>query len=170
MSSNGEIEIWRKPSGKSNGLAFDREWRLLAFEHWNRRITRTEHDGSITVIADSYKGKRLNSPNDCVIRSDGTIFFTDPEYGIEGEGKNGIAELGFQGVYRVEPGEEPILLTDDLDTPNGILLSPDEKTLYVADCWPKSHIRRFSINDDDTLSGGEVFGSVLAPDGNGNGL
>jgi sugar lactone lactonase YvrE len=122
LSSEGEPEVWREPCGKVNGLAFDNEWRLIACERFGRRITRTEQDSSITVIADSNQGMQFNTLDDCVIRFDGTIFFTDPYWG-------GDQDLDFQGVFRVKPGEDPVLVADYLDKLNCILLSPDEKTL-----------------------------------------
>lgn len=155
-----EFEIWREPSGKSNGLTFDRVGRFLACEHWNRRITRTEADGSITVIADSYDGKPLNSPNDLVVRSDGTIFFTDPPYGLEGREQ----EQPVNGVYRVKPGEEPVLLVGDFDRPNGIALSLDESLLYVADT-SGGHTRVFDLDAEGNLSNDRIFGETPGADG-----
>lgn len=159
-------EVWREPSGNSNGLTFDLQGRLIACEHGNRRVSRTEKDGSITVIADKYKGKKLNSPNDCVVRSDGTIFFTDPTYGLTAKyGVAGTQELTFRGVYRVTPGEEPVLLVkEEFSQPNGIAFSPDEKTLFVCDTG-HSTIRAFKVKDDDSLSDGEVIARPSYPDG-----
>ena len=154
------VTVWRADSGKSNGLTFDREGRLIACEHGNRRVSRTEKDGQITVIADSYKGKKLNSPNDCTVRSDGTIYFTDPSYGLEGRAQ----EQPGHGVYRVKPGEAPVLLAEDFNQPNGIALSPDEKTLYVCDS-EGGQVRKFKINADDSLGGGDVIYKVGTPDG-----
>lgn len=153
-------EVWRADSGNSNGLTFDREGRLVACEHGNRRVSRTEKDGSITVIADTYEGKKLNSPNDCVVRSDGMIFFTDPPYGLAGRPK----ELDFHGVYRIMPGSQPVLLADDFDRPNGLAFSPDEKKLYIADTTG-AHVRVFDVASDGTVSGGNVLADVDGPDG-----
>jgi len=152
--------VFRQPSGKSNGLTLDREGRLIACEHWNRRVTRTEKDGSITVLADQYEGKKLNSPNDAVVRTDGTLFFTDPGYGLEGR----AAELDFSGVYAVSPAGKLALLVRDFQNPNGLALSPDENTLYVADTT-KSHIRAFHVAADGTLTGDREFCKVRFPDG-----
>lgn len=149
-----------QPSGKSNGLVLDREGRIIRCEHGNRRVVRIETDGAITVIADAYEGKKLNSPNDAVVRSDGLIFFTDPPYGLEGR----TQELAFQGVYAVRPGSAPRLLMEDFERPNGIVLSPDEKTLYVADTQ-RSHVRAFDVGEDGTLSNGREFAEIGFPDG-----
>jgi len=130
------VGVFRKASNFSNGNTRDREGRLVTCEH-GRRVTRTEHDGSITVIADSYKGKRLNSPNDAVVKSDGTIWFTDPDYGIlsDYEGHKSPHEQDGCYVYRVDPARknsiEPVIT--DLQKPNGIAFSLDESTLYVVD-------------------------------------
>lgn len=150
---------YRSPSNNANGLALDPQGRVIACER--DRVSRTEKDGSVTVIADSYQGKRLNSPNDVAIRSDGTIFFTDP--------KSRRAEVesatGFSGVYAVPPqGGPAMLLSDDFGYPNGIALSPDEKTLYVSDT-SGGHIRAFDLADDGTLSKGRVHCQVRIPDG-----
>jgi gluconolactonase len=143
---------WRTESGMSNGLTFDRQGRLIACEHGNRRVSRTEADGTITAIATHYQGGRLNSPNDVVVRSDGTIFFTDPPYGIKPEQK----EQPCNGVYRIAPGGEITLLVDDFDRPNGLAFSPDEKTLYIDDTVRK-HIRAFDVAADGSLSNGRLF-------------
>lgn len=152
--------VCRKPSGKSNGLTLDLQGRLISCEHWNRRVTRIEKDGSVTVITDAYGGKRYNSPNDVVVRSDGTIFFTDPPYGLEER----QAELDHNGVYAVSPEGEVSLLVDDFNRPNGLAFSPDESILYVADTT-KSHIRAFDLTQDGKLSNGRVFCKVPFPDG-----
>lgn len=156
--------VFRKPSGNSNGLMLDRQGRLIACEHSNRRVTRTETDGSITVLADRFEGKRFNSPNDLIIRSDGAVFFTDPPYGLEGGLKGPNAELGFSGVYAILPGSEVHVLARDFIKPNGIGLSPDEKTVYIADT-DANHIRAFDVAEDGTLSNGRVFFDVVHPDG-----
>lgn len=153
-------EVWREDSGQSNGLAFDREGRLIACEHGNRRVSRTEADGTITAIADRHDGKALNSPNDCAVRSDGMVFFTDPSYGVGNREK----ELAFCGVYRVMPGSEPVLLVDDFKMPNGLAFSPDESTLYVGDA-AGGQIRVFDVEPDGTLKNGKVFVEVQGPDG-----
>ena len=151
---------FRKPSGKANGLTLDERSRLVACEHWNRRVTRTEKDGTISVIADSYAGKKFNSPNDVAVRNDGVLFFTDPDYGLEGREK----EQPCNGVYAVMPDGNVKLLGDDFKKPNGIALSVDQKSLYVADT-EGSHIRAFTVNADATLSDGKVLCPVPGPDG-----
>ncbi len=156
--------VFRKPSGQSNGLTLDREGRLIAAEHETRRVTRTEGDGTITILAESYDGKRLNSPNDVIVRSDGMIFFTDPPYGLPGMLEGPHAELTFSGVYALLPGEELVLLIDDFDKPNGLTLSPDESILYVADT-DGAHIRAFDVAEDGTLSNDRHFYDLPTPDG-----
>ncbi len=160
----GDKSVFRKPSGESNGLTLDSLGRLVACEHGNRRVTRTEADGSIVALADRYEGKRFNSPNDVVVRSDGSVFFTDPPYGLSGglEGPN--AELAFSGVYRIASDGVVTLLAKDFLKPNGLAFSPDEKTLYVADTEGK-RIRAFDAAEDGSLSGDRVFCELPGPDG-----
>ncbi len=148
--------VYREPSGKSNGLTLDLQGRLIACEHGNRRVSRTEKNGSITVIAAGYRGKKLNSPNDVVVKSDGAIYFTDPTYGIGPD----QMELGFQGVYRVKPGGSPELLVKDFVQPNGLCFSPDEKLLYIADSSDLRHIRVFDVDKDGKLKNGRVFAKI----------
>jgi gluconolactonase len=164
--ATGETGVFRAPAGYSNGNTVDREGRLVSCEHGNRRVTRTEHDGSITVLAERFEGKRFNSPNDVVVRSDGSIWFTDPSYGIDSdyEGHKAESEIGTCNVYRVDPASGAIrIAADDFVRPNGLAFSPDERLLYIADTGvshmkdgPK-HIRVFRVADDGKLSGGEVF-------------
>jgi gluconolactonase len=159
------LTAFRTPSGNSNGLTYDRAGRLLACEHSNRRVTRQEADGSLTVLASSYDGKKLNSPNDIVVRSDGTIYFSDPPYGIREEQK----ELPFQGVYKISPEGKLTLLAQDFDRPNGIALSPDEKTLYVDDS-ARLHVRAFDVAPDGSISHGRILAELKSarqgvPDG-----
>ena len=164
--ATGETGVFRAPAGYSNGNTVDREGRLVSCEHGNRRVTRTEHDGSITVLAERFEGKRFNSPNDVVVRSDGSIWFTDPSYGINSdyEGHKAESEIGTCNVYRVDPASGAIrIAADDFVRPNGLAFSPDERLLYIADTGvshmkdgPK-HIRVFRVADDGKLSGGEVF-------------
>jgi len=155
-----KTETFREPSGNSNGLTFDRQGRLIACEHGNRRVSRTEPDGKVVTLADKYEGKRLNSPNDAVVKSDGSIYFTDPPYGIQTHQK----ELPFNGVFRITPDGKLTLLAGDFERPNGIALSPDEKKLYVADT-ARGHIRVFDVQPDGTCKGGGEFVKVPGPDG-----
>ena len=128
--------VFRAPSNNSNGNFRDQQGRLLTCEHLTRRVTRTEADGSITVLADRYNGKRFNSPNDLVVKSDGGIWFTDPSYGIMSDYEGDRAEMEQSGchVYRLDPKTgTPVLVADDFVQPNGLAFSPDESLLYVAD-------------------------------------
>jgi len=132
---SGSVSTFRNPSNHANGLARDRQGRLLACEHGTRRVTRTEYDGSITVLVDRFEGKRLNSPNDIVCASDGGVWFTDPVFGISGwwEGTPATPELP-HGVYRIAPaGGEPVMVLADLQGSNGLAFSPDESVLYVVE-------------------------------------
>ena len=132
----GAVSVFRKPSDFANGHTRDRHGRLVSCEHGTRRVTRTEHDGSITVLADGYRGKRLNSPNDVVVRSDGSVWFTDPSFGILGhyEGFPAAPELP-TNVYRVDPAtREIVAVIEGIGNPNGLAFSPDERTLYVVEC------------------------------------
>ncbi len=159
------ISLYRSPSNYANGHTRDREGRLVSCEHGARRVTRTEHDGSITVIADGYRGKRLNSPNDVVVKSDGTIWFTDPHYGImtDYEGYRGEEELPCH-VYRADPSNGSLdAVATDFHCPNGLAFSPDERRLYVSDTGRmhdtefERHIRVFDVDEAGKLSGGGVF-------------
>ncbi len=156
---DGAAEIFRSPSGHSNGLTFDRQGRLIACEHSNRRISRTELDGTIVTLADTYDGKRLNSPNDAVVKSDGSIYFTDPPTGLTAKyGVPGIQELAFRGVYRILPdGKTLELLVDNIHDPNGLAFSPDEKVLYIAD---GTRILAFNVQPDGTLANRRSFVSL----------
>lgn len=134
-ATNGALSDFRNPSNNANGLVRDRQGRLLACEHLTRRVTRTEYDGRITVLASHFDGKRLNSPNDIVCRSDGSIWFTDPPFGILGwwEGEPATPELP-HGVYRIDPESGALqMVLDDLQGSNGLAFSPDEKILYVVE-------------------------------------
>ena len=169
---DGHVSIFRSPSNHANGNTRDRQGRLVTCEHSTRRVTRTEVDGKITVIADSYAGKRLNSPNDVVVKSDGSIWFTDPNYGFRYHVTEGKLEQAGDYVYRVDAGGAISVVADDFVKPNGLVFSPDETMLYIADSaitdGPElpSHIRRFEVQDDGTLKGGEVFATTIGiPDG-----
>jgi gluconolactonase len=164
--TSGVVSVFRHSSGYSNGNTVDRQGRLVTCEHGNRRVTRTEHDGSITVLASHYQGKRFNSPNDVVVKSDGSIWFTDPAYGIDSdyEGHKAESEIGACHVYRVDPNTGDVrIVADDFVRPNGIAFSPDERRLYVADTGATHvkdgprHIRAFDVDDKGSLSGGDVF-------------
>ena len=162
---DGKLEKFRSPSGNSNGLTFDGQGRLVACEHGNRRVSRTEPGGGIVALADKYQGKRLNSPNDVVVKSDGSVYFTDPPYGVQPDQR----ELDFQGVYRIAPDGTLTLLVDDFEKPNGLAFSPDEKVLYVDDT-DRKHVRAFDVQPDVTLANGRVFADLSAeqrhgPDG-----
>lgn len=170
--TDGSVSVFRQPSNNSNGHTVDRQGRLVSCEHLARRVTRTGHDGSITVIADAFKGKRLNSPNDVVVKSDGSIWFTDPSYGIlyDYEGGRAESEIGACHVYRVEPKTGTIaIVADDFVKPNGLAFSPDEKFLYIADTGashqedgPK-HIRKLTVQaDGKTLGKSKLFADCTA--------
>lgn len=169
--TTGAVGVFRQPAGYSNGNTVDRQGRLVSCEHGNRRVSRTEHDGSITVIASHYQGKRLNSPNDAVVRSDGSIWFTDPSYGIDSdyEGHKAESEIGACYVYRVDPQSGEIrVVADDFVRPNGIAFSLDERQLYVADTGASHvkdgprHIRVFDVDEGGSLSGGRVFATCTS--------
>ncbi|PDT81289.1 SMP-30/gluconolactonase/LRE family protein [Sinorhizobium sp. BJ1] len=161
------ISTFRSPSNYANGHTRDREGRLISCEHGTRRVTRRELDGSITVIADSYQGKRLNSPNDVVVTTDGSIWFTDPHYGImtDYEGFRAEQELPCN-VYQVRPSGTIQAVLTDFACPNGLAFSPDERRLYVADTGrmfssDPQHIRAFDVGADGSLSDGEVFHTIM---------
>jgi gluconolactonase len=158
----GAVSVFRKPSNHANGNTRDRQGRLVTCEHGGRRVTRTEYDGSITVILDSFQGKRLNSPNDVVVKSDGTIWFTDPPFGILGtyEGHKAEPESP-QNVYRVDPANgEVTAVAVDLRGPNGLAFSPDEKILYVVEsrATPNRLLLAFDVVEGGrVLAGKRVF-------------
>ena len=164
------ITNFRVPSGKSNGLTYDKQGRLVTCEHANRRVSRTEADGTVVTIASHYEGKRLNSPNDVIVKSDGSIYFSDPPYGLTADyGIEGEQDLDFQGVYRLSPdGQTLTLLVDDFDRPNGLCFSPDESILYIDDT-ERMHVRAFDVQSDGTIANGRIFaeeeGEGSAPDG-----
>lgn len=148
---NGQIGEFRKPSNFANGHTRDRKGRLVSCEHGGRRVTRTEYDGTATVLMDSFDGKRLNSPNDIVVKSDGTIWFTDPVFGILGnyEGHRSEPELS-QNVYRLDPETgEAALIADDILGPNGLAFSPDEQILYIVESRgvPTRKILAYDVTD-----------------------
>jgi gluconolactonase len=164
--TNGALSEFRKPSNHANGLARDRQGRLLACEHGTRRVTRTEYDGRITVLADRFDGKRLNSPNDIVCQTDGSLWFTDPPFGILGwwEGEPATPELP-HGVYRIDPhtGELAMVL-DDLQGSNGLAFSPDEKVLYVVESRHQPHRRIWAYDVDGAkLKNKRVYVDAAGP-------
>ncbi|CAM5395002.1 SMP-30/gluconolactonase/LRE family protein [Leifsonia shinshuensis] len=153
------VTIHRSDTNKANGMAIDAAGRLLVCEHATSRLTVLDAHGASAIVASTYRGRALNSPNDVVQRSDGAIYFTDPLYGRDNSfvGVVRSAELDIRGVYLVRPGEEePVLVADDFVAPNGLCFSLDESVLYVNDS-ERRHIRRFLVAADGTLSGGEVF-------------
>ncbi|CCE06562.1 Gluconolactonase, putative (modular protein) [Bradyrhizobium sp. STM 3843] len=170
---DGHVSVYRQPSMNSNGNTIDREGRLLTCEHSGRRVTRTELDGSITIVADKYNGKRLNSPNDVVVASDGSIWFTDPVYGIGGfyEGVKANPEQEKHNVYRVDPKSGDIkVVVDDFVEPNGLAFAPDEKKIYIIDTGftdgpdNPSHIRVFDVDlAAGKLSNSKVFAEMPKP-------
>ncbi len=153
-TTDGKLTVFRRPAGNPNGNTLDRENRLITAQH-NRKLTRTEKNGKVTVLAERYQNKRLNSPNDVVVKSDGSIYFTDPPYGIKKEEE----ELGFYGIYRWQENGNLTLLNKEMVRPNGIAFSPDEKKLYVSDS-EKLHIQVFDVKPDGTLSKGRVFAEL----------
>ncbi len=182
---NQRIARWRRlpegpelttyAKGMSNGLTLDRQGRVLAAEHNGRRVTRVAADGGRAVLAEQFQGKRLNSPNDLVVKSDGTIYFTDPPYGVqpstpgvprpEGWWTKPIPgkEQACHGVYRIDPDGRLHLVVDDFALPNGLAFSPDEAVLYIDDSAHK-HIRAFTVRPDGTLTNGRILLDMASPD------
>ena len=165
--TDGSVSVFREPSNNANGHTVDNHGRLISCEHLSRRVTRTEFDGSIKVIADSWDGKKLNSPNDVVVKSDGSIWFTDPSYGIimDYEGARADSEIGACHVWRWDPKTETIApVATDYQKPNGLAFSPDERKLFISDTGGThstdgpAHIRVHDVTPDGTsLSEGRVF-------------
>jgi gluconolactonase len=164
--ADGTVCVFRQPSGHANGNTVDRRGRLITCEHGGRRVSRTEDDGSIATIVDSWRGKRLNSPNDVVVKSDESIWFTDPTYGIDNNygAPKSESEIGGCFVYRVDPttGDMKAVITD-MVMPNGLAFSPDESKLYVVDSGRThgadlpAHIRVFDVKESGRVSGGDLF-------------
>lgn len=160
----GGLQTFRKPSQQANGNTLDREGRLLSAEHAGRRVSRTEKDGTQVTVVDSFEGKKFSSPNDVVVKSDGTIWFTDPDYGLAGRPK----ETPGNYVYRFDPATKSLTpIAKDFDKPNGLCFSPDERKLYVADSGKPRHIRAFNVARDGAVTGGDVFAAIDkgGPDG-----
>jgi sugar lactone lactonase YvrE len=182
---NNRIVHWRRlpegpelttfATGHSNGLTLDREGRVLAAEHGGRGVARIADDGARTVLADQYQGKRLNSPNDIVVKSDGTIYFTDPPYAVRAATPGAVRpegwwsapipgkELNHHGVYRLIPGGTPQLVADDFALPNGLAFSPDESILYIDDSAHK-HIRALDVRADGTLANSRILLNMASGD------
>lgn len=168
-SAAGGLKKFLQPSGYtgtepftgrepgSNGLAFNQAGELILCQHGDRRLARLSGDKFVTVV-DKYQGKRLNSPNDLVIKSNGDVYFTDPPYGLPKGADDPAKELDFQGVYRLNLRGELTLLTRELSRPNGLAFSPDERTLYVANSDPaKAIVMAYAVKDDGTLGAGRIF-------------
>jgi len=164
ITPDGKQTVFREKSGAANGLMFDAEGRLVACEGGRRRVTRTEKSGKVIVLADSYKDKKLNSPNDLIIARDGSIYFTDPRFGQMDD-----LEQPVEGVYRITPAGKITLVVDDMKKPNGIFLSTDQKTLYVSDSSQKL-VRAYTVKADGNATDGRDFAKMEsdkqgAPDG-----
>lgn len=174
------ISVFRQPSEFSNGNTRDRQGRLVTCHHGLRALTRTEHSGELTVLARDYQGKRLNSPNDVIVKSDGTIWFSDPHYGINTDYEGGKAKSEITAnLYRFDPRDNSLnIMADDFDGPNGLCFSPDEKKLYVVETGkhfaaePVQYIRVFEVSEsaakDTSLQGGKIFYKVQP--GNADGI
>ncbi|MCC6586491.1 MAG: SMP-30/gluconolactonase/LRE family protein [Bryobacterales bacterium] len=181
LSPAGEVDVFRRPSGYdgmdlpkggligSNGLTLDSMSRVTVCEHGNRRVTRLERDGSLTVLADRFEGKRLNSPNDLLFHSNGDLYFTDPPYGLPQQDEDHRKELKFNGVFRLKPSGKLELLYDQLTRPNGLVFSPEERTMWVGNSDPKRRLyMRFDVNAEGKLANGVVFADVTDEAGAGN--
>jgi gluconolactonase len=175
-SEAGGIEVFRRPAGFPNGQTRDRQGRLITCSHQGRCVLRTEIDGEVTILADRFEGKRLNSPNDVVVKSDGTIWFSDPPYGIQTDYEGGKQESELPArVYRWDPRDGALtIVADDFDGPNGLCFSPDERRLYISDTGvqfaddPIEHIRVFDVDGDgQTLRNGRVFHKVSSRNADG---
>jgi gluconolactonase len=170
LEADGSVSEFRKPSNYVNGNTRDLQGRLISCEHGGRRVSRTEADGTVVAVVDKYDGKRFNSPNDVVVKSDGTVWFTDPPYGILPGTKEGYAsesEIGGCHVYRYDPASDTVsIVADDFDKPNGLAFSPDEQRLYIADTGGSHtpngphHIRVFDVVDGKTLANGRLFADI----------
>ena len=165
--TDGSVSVFRQPSMNSNGHTVDQQGRLISCEHRSRCVSRTEFDGRRTVLADRHDGKRFNSPNDVVVKSDGSIWFTDPSYGIDSdyEGDQAPSEIGASHVYRIDASSGQVsVVASDFVQPNGLAFSPDESLLYIVDTGVTHkvdgphHVRRFQVSADGrSIAGGEVF-------------
>ena len=170
--TDGSVSVFRQPAMNTNGHTVDLQGRLVSCEHRGRCVSRTEFDGKRTVLADRYDGKRFNSPNDLVVKSDGSIWFTDPSYGIDSdyEGNAAPSEIGARNVYRIDPSTGRVaIVASDFVQPNGLAFSPDESLLYIVDTGlthkvdGPHHVRRFNVSaDGSSITGGEVFATCPA--------
>ncbi len=159
LSPPSSVSVYREPSGQANGLGIDQNGLLVACEHQGRRVSRTQSGGTVVSVASTYQGKKLNSPNDVIVKKDGNLYFTDPPYG------GNPNELGFQGVFRVDPSGALSLVASDMFRPNGIALATDEKTLYVTDS-EQNFIRTYVVASDGATSSPKKFLDTAAtPDG-----
>jgi len=162
---DGQVSVFREGSNHANGNTTDNAGHLITCEHGSRHVTRTDSDGAVNVIAADYQGKKLNSPNDVVVKKDGCVYFTDPPYGLR---DRTLKEQPANYVFRLDPAKGDIRpVAEDFDMPNGLCFSPDEKLLYIADSGKPKHVRVFDVRDDGTLTGGRVFCTIDAgvPDG-----
>lgn len=170
-TSSGGVTTFRKPSNNSNGNTLDGQGRLVTAEHSGRRVSLTENGGAVRTVVDAFEGRRLNSPNDVVVKSDGTFWFTDPDYGLKnkpGSQEKDDKQQAGNYVYRFDPRSKKIAaFVKDFDKPNGLCFSPDEKKLYVADSGQPKHIRVFDVKADGTVAGGQLFCKIDkgGPDG-----
>ena len=155
-SPTGGLAVFREPSGYSNGLTFDHQGRLVICNQELRRLERLEADGKITVLADEWEGRKLNCPNDVVIRQDGNIYFSDPYWGFP---TGSVQELSFKAVFRVDPSGQLFVEATDFGVPNGVALSPDQNTLYVADT-PRKKLHAFDVGDHGSLTGQRLFAEL----------
>jgi gluconolactonase len=169
--ATGAVGPFRQPSNNANGNTRDRSGRLITCEHGGRRVTRTEYDGSITVLMDNWQGKPLNSPNDVIVKSDGSIWFTDPPFGIQGNYEGVMAEQKLPAcVYRIDPDGSSAIVADDVLGPNGLCFSPDERILYIVESRgvPTRKIRAFDVVDGKRLTNSRILidaGPGGTPDG-----
>jgi gluconolactonase len=159
--TTGQASVFRTPSNHANGNTRDRQGRLVTCEHGARRVTRTEYDGSITVLMDHWQGKRLNSPNDVVVKSDGSIWFTDPPFGLQSEYEGAVANQEIPAcVYRIDAQSGvPSIVADDVAGPNGLCFSPDESLLYIVEsrASPTRKIRVFDVHNGTALTNSRIF-------------
>lgn len=169
--TNGSVSVFQTPCRFHNGHTMDREGRLVSCEHQGRQVSRVEADGTLTIVASHFEGKRLNSPNDVVVKSDGTVWFTDPTYGIDGnyEGDKASGEIDGSYVFRADSQTGSVVaVATDFVKPNGLAFSPDESLLYIADTGAThvkngpQHIRVFDVNSDNTLSNDRLFATSTA--------